>query len=61
MNEHWLFFRLPSILISLFSRFVCNLVGVRYGAFFAHCGATSMGCTMEADDHAVHGELPNSP
>jgi len=32
-----------------------------YGSFFVHCGATSMGCPMEADDHPVHGELPNAP
>jgi len=32
-----------------------------YGAFFVHCGATSMGCPGEADDHPLHGELPNAP
>jgi hypothetical protein len=32
-----------------------------YGAFYVHCGATSMGCPADADTHPTHGELPNAP
>ena len=32
-----------------------------YGAFFLHCGALSIGCPSEEDNHALHGELPNAP
>lgn len=32
-----------------------------YGGFFLHCGLTAMGVPSEADDHPLHGELPNAP
>lgn len=32
-----------------------------YGAFFLHCGGTSMGNPGPADTHPLHGELPNLP
>ncbi len=32
-----------------------------YGAFFIHCGGTSMGNPGPDDDHPLHGELPNLP
>jgi hypothetical protein len=32
-----------------------------YGAFLIHCGGTSMGNPGPADDHPLHGELPNLP
>ncbi len=32
-----------------------------YGAFFIHCGGTSMGNPGPADMHPLHGELPNLP
>lgn len=28
-----------------------------YGAFFVHCGAMSMGCPMEADNHPVRSNV----
>src|SRR5687768_11828185 len=31
-----------------------------YGAFFIHCGATAMGNPGPADQHPLHGELPNA-
>lgn len=30
-----------------------------YGAFFIHCGGTSMGNPGPSDTHPLHGELPN--
>lgn len=32
-----------------------------YGAFFIHCGGTSMGNPGPDDTHPLHGELPNLP
>ncbi len=32
-----------------------------YGAFFIHCGGTSMGNPGPEDTHPLHGELPNLP
>ncbi|WP_274629485.1 DUF4432 family protein [Arvimicrobium flavum] len=32
-----------------------------YGAFFIHCGGTSMGNPGPTDTHPLHGELPNLP
>lgn len=32
-----------------------------YGAFFIHCGGTSMGNPAPQDTHPLHGELPNMP
>lgn len=32
-----------------------------YGAFFIHCGGTSMGNPGPGDTHPLHGELPNLP
>jgi len=32
-----------------------------YGAFFIHCGGTSMGNPGLDDTHPLHGELPNLP
>jgi hypothetical protein len=32
-----------------------------YGAFFIHCGGTSMGNPAPEDTHPLHGELPNLP
>ncbi|MFC5405406.1 DUF4432 family protein [Cohnella soli] len=32
-----------------------------YGAFLLHCGMRAMGNPGKADDHPVHGELPNAP
>ena len=32
-----------------------------YGAFFIHCGATSMGNPAAEDRHPLHGDLPNAP
>ncbi len=32
-----------------------------YGAFFIHCGGTSMGNPAPEDTHPLHGELPNMP
>lgn len=32
-----------------------------YGAFFIHCGGTSMGNPAPEDTHPLHGELPNIP
>lgn len=32
-----------------------------YGAFFIHCGGTSLGNPAPDDDHPLHGELPNLP
>ncbi|MBS3647233.1 DUF4432 family protein [Pseudaminobacter sp. 19-2017] len=32
-----------------------------YGAFFLHCGGTSMGNPGPTDTHPLHGELPNLP
>jgi hypothetical protein len=32
-----------------------------YGGFLIHCGATRMGVPGPADDHPLHGELPNAP
>jgi hypothetical protein len=32
-----------------------------YGAFLLHCGFTAMGVPTAADNHPLHGELPNAP
>jgi hypothetical protein len=32
-----------------------------YGGFLIHCGATAMGVPTGADQHPLHGELPNAP
>ena len=32
-----------------------------YGAFFVHCGATTMGNPGADDRHPLHGELPQAP
>lgn len=32
-----------------------------YGALLIHCGALAMGNPGSADDHPLHGELPNAP
>lgn len=32
-----------------------------YGGFLLHCGLTAMGVPSEADNHPLHGELPNAP
>ena len=32
-----------------------------YGAFFIHCGMTTMGNPGAGDTHPLHGELPNAP
>lgn len=32
-----------------------------YGGFLIHCGFTAMGVPTDADDHPLHGELPNAP
>ena len=32
-----------------------------YGGFLLHCGATAMGVPTAADNHPLHGELPNAP
>ena len=31
-----------------------------YGGFLLHCGATAMGVPGPADNHPLHGELPNA-
>lgn len=32
-----------------------------YGGFLIHCGFTAMGVPTQADNHPLHGELPNAP
>ena len=32
-----------------------------YGGFALHCGVLAMGVPTEADNHPLHGELPNAP
>ncbi len=32
-----------------------------YGAFLIHCGITGLGAPGHADNHPLHGELPNAP
>jgi hypothetical protein len=32
-----------------------------YGGFLLHCGFTAMGVPTAADNHPLHGELPNAP
>jgi hypothetical protein len=32
-----------------------------YGGFLLHCGFTAMGVPTDADNHPLHGELPNAP